>query len=271
MNLIMGKVKNIYHILEELAESYPQAITINGEYFSTAEAATTAFSGYEGPVDIFFPKLDEEAIESIQKAQAMTNTEKALWKKFEDQDAIDLTLKNGEEVRIQKMNVAWEAFRVDCPDGEVKHGLTMAQVGHLLNTLVKRDKVYRIKVKKYMTQEGTPEFDFMQKWNNNIPMPFRIMAGRKIQETKGMVKMTCWGQMFSEQESHCFKCGKKLVNPVSKYFGLGPECGGHNYTNPFNTEEELIAAVHNNMKFLASIEWTGWIPKSAIVEEEEIC
>lgn len=46
-----------------------------------------------------------------------------------------------------------------------------------------------IKVKAYMTKPATPQFDFMQKWNNNKPMPYRIMKGEKVKETKGMVYM----------------------------------------------------------------------------------
>jgi hypothetical protein len=63
------------------------------------------------------------------------------------------------------------------------------------------------------------------------------------------------------------KCGRELTNPVSQYFGIGPECGGHNYINPFETEEELKAAVKDMQEQLKEIKWTGWIIKSAIEEE----
>lgn len=129
------------------------------------------------------------------------------------------------------------------------------------------DKIYRIKVRQYMTRPSTPQFDFQDKWNNGIPMPMRIMVGRKLKETKGMVQMELWGEITDEITHSCMKCGKRLTNNVSKFFGIGPECGGHNYTNPFETDEELKAAVKDIQEQLKEIKWTGWIIKSAIEEE----
>jgi hypothetical protein len=52
---------------------------------------------------------------------------------------------------------------------------------------------------------------------------------------------------------------------------MGPECGGHNYTNPFESEEELKSAVESYRKnYLQKITWSGWIIKSAIIEREEM-
>lgn len=130
------------------------------------------------------------------------------------------------------------------------------------------DKIYQIKVRRYMTQPATPAFTFQSQWNNNIPMPMRIMVGKKVKETKGMVKMQLWGEMVNEVEVCCLKCGKTLTNPVSHYFGLGPECGGHMYKHPFETEDELRAAVEENNEKLALITWEGWIVKSAIEIKE---
>lgn len=132
------------------------------------------------------------------------------------------------------------------------------------------DTEYRITVKKYMTQKASPEFDFMAKWNNDNPMPLRIMTGRKIKETKGMVYMELHGDMYAEKMCTCMKCGKKLTNKVSQYFGIGPECGGHNYVNPFNTEEELKQAVAEYRKKLVSTTWTGWVIRSSIIKEEKV-
>lgn len=127
--------------------------------------------------------------------------------------------------------------------------------------------IYRIKVRQYMTRPASPEFDFHTKWNNDQPMPMRIMVGRKLKETRGMVQMELWGEITEELTHHCMKCGRVLSNPVSKYFGIGPECGGHNYTNPFETDEELKLAVKDMQEQLREIKWTGWIIKSAIEEE----
>lgn len=129
---------------------------------------------------------------------------------------------------------------------------------------------YRITVKKYMTQKATPEFDFMAKWNNNIPMPLRMMTGWIEKETRGMVYMHLHGDMYAEQMCTCMKCGKHLTNKVSQYFGIGPECGGHAYVNPFETQEELDKAVADYRKKLQQITWEGWIIRSSITDSEEV-
>ena len=128
---------------------------------------------------------------------------------------------------------------------------------------------YVLTVKQYMIKKATPEFDFMAKWNHDEPMPLRTMVGTKVKETRGMVYMKLHGDIVSDQVQFCMKCGKPITNPVSKFFGMGPECGGHNYVNPFDTEEELKAAVNSYRKQLNKITWEGWIIKSAIIKCEE--
>lgn len=132
------------------------------------------------------------------------------------------------------------------------------------------NKEYIITVKKYMTCKATPSFDFMARWNGDKPMPFRTMIGTVEKETKGMVYMNLHADIIAEQVCTCMKCGRPLTNPVSQYFGVGPECGGHNYVNPFNSEEELKAAVSAYRKQLRNIKWSGWIIKSAITERKEL-
>lgn len=129
---------------------------------------------------------------------------------------------------------------------------------------------YKITVKQYMLKKSTPDFDFMKKWNNDNPMPLCTMVGEKLDETRGMVKMSLHGDIFSTKTMTCMKCGKPITNEVSQYFGLGPVCGGHNYTNPFATEAELKAAVSEYKKKLQHTTWEGWIIKSAILEKEPI-
>ena len=135
-----------------------------------------------------------------------------------------------------------------------------------------KEEVYRITVKKYMTQPTEPgsTFDFMAKWNNNNPMPLRTMIGTVNKETRGMVNMTLHGDIYAEKICTCMKCGRKLTNPVSQYFGIGPECGGHNYVNPFEDEQQLKEAVAEYKKQLQAMTWTGWIIRSAIIEQEEV-
>ena len=124
----------------------------------------------------------------------------------------------------------------------------------------------RITVKSYMTKKSSPDFNFMEKWNDNIPMPLRTMVGRKIKETPGMLFMELHGDITQEITQTCMKCGRPITNPISQYFGLGPECGHHNYVNPFSTEEELREHVKAYREKLRTITWKGWIPKSAFVE-----
>lgn len=129
---------------------------------------------------------------------------------------------------------------------------------------------YQITVKRYMTQKASATFDFMEKWNNNIPMPLRTMVGTVEKETRGMVYMKLHGDIIEERVCTCMKCGRVLTNPVSQFFGIGPECGGHNYVHPFNTDEELKAAVDAYKKQLRNIKWEGWVIKSAITERREV-
>lgn len=133
------------------------------------------------------------------------------------------------------------------------------------------DTVYRITVRQYMTKPSNPSFDFMAKWNNDNPMPMRTMVGTVEKETSGMVYMHLHGDITSTVTQYCMKCGKPITNPVSQFFGMGPECGGHNYTNPFESEEELKSAVESyRQNYLQKITWSGWIIKSAIIEREEV-
>ena len=124
-----------------------------------------------------------------------------------------------------------------------------------------------ITVKAYMTKPASPEFDFMAKWNNNVPMPMRTMVGTVVKETKGMVYMKLHGALLAERTYTCMCCGRQLTNPVSQFFGVGPECGGHNYTHPFDTDEELRQAVEAYKKVLLNKTWSGWVIKSAIIED----
>jgi len=133
------------------------------------------------------------------------------------------------------------------------------------------DVLYKVTVRQYMTKPANSNFDFMKKWNNNIPMPLRTMVGTIEKETAGMVYMKLHGDITSRVTQYCMRCGKPITNPVSQFFGMGPECGGHHYVNPFETEEELRIAIEDYRRnYLQRIVWEGWIIKSAIIEQEEI-
>ena len=133
------------------------------------------------------------------------------------------------------------------------------------------EKEYEITVKAWMTKPSSPEFDFMARWNNDVPMPFRTMVGKKTKETKGMEYWELHGDTVGKIMCTCLKCGRPLNNPISQYFGLGPECGGHNYTSPFDTEEELENAVERYRRdVLQKVKWSGWLTKSAVISCKEI-
>ena len=122
-----------------------------------------------------------------------------------------------------------------------------------------------------MTKKSSIDFDFMAKWNNDIPMPLRTMVGTVEKETPGRVYMKLHGDITSKVTQYCMKCGKQITNPVSQFFGMGPECGGHHYVSPFETEEELQAAIEDYRRnYLQRITWEGWIIKSAILEQEAL-
>jgi len=120
----------------------------------------------------------------------------------------------------------------------------------------------RITVKKYMTEQSSPGFDFMAKWNNDRPMPLRTMEGEILQETKGMLKMHLKG--FGEATCNCMRCGRTLTNPISRHYGIGPEC-----MSKLGLVRD-IDDVSGIIEDLAEIEWEGWVIKSAITEKEAV-
>lgn len=116
----------------------------------------------------------------------------------------------------------------------------------------------KITVKPYMTKKATPEFDFMAKWNNDNPMPLRSMKGVKIKETPGMVYMKLHG--FAEETVACLRCGKTLTNPISKLYGIGPECIRH-VPAIADIDVNDVDGIKNKLK---EVSWEGWIIKSSM-------
>lgn len=121
---------------------------------------------------------------------------------------------------------------------------------------------YQLTVKKYMTQPASPEFDFMSKWNNNKPMPMRMMQGTVEKETRGMVYMKLHG--MAKPTVTCFCCGKELTNPISRKYGIGPIC-----LSKMGIVRD-IEDVKGISEELVNLTWEGWIIRSAITEWEEV-
>lgn len=124
------------------------------------------------------------------------------------------------------------------------------------------DTEYEITVKPYMTKKATADFDFMLKWNNDKPMPMRIMQGTVEKETRGMVYMKLHG--LAKPTVTCYCCGKELTNPISRHYGIGPIC-----LSKLGIIRE-IDDVENIREELINIEWSGWIIKSSILNKKEI-
>ena len=140
---------------------------------------------------------------------------------------------------------------------------------HISGNHMRKGHEYIVRVLRWMTQPTTDNsFDFMLRWNKNIPMPLRVMRGRVLSETRGMLYMEL--RACPLRTDYCMKCGKPLTHPVSRLYGLGPECGGHYHINPFNTEEELQAAIQEVRKKLNEVTWAGWIAKSGVEYATEV-
>lgn len=140
---------------------------------------------------------------------------------------------------------------------------------HISGEHLRKGREYIVRVKKWMTEPTSSSgFDFMYHWNKNVPMPLRVMRGRVLSETRGMVYMEL--RACPLKTDYCMRCGKALTHPVSKLYGLGPECGGHYHINPFSTEEELQSAIEEVREKLNSVTWTGWIAKSGIEYATEV-
>jgi hypothetical protein len=140
---------------------------------------------------------------------------------------------------------------------------------HITGDHMRKGHEYIVKVKAWMTKPTSNSgFDFMYHWNKNVPMPLRVMRGRVLSETRGMVYMEL--RACPLKTDYCMKCGRPLTHPVSRLYGLGPECGGHYHINPFNTEEELQEAIHEVREKLNNVTWTGWIAKSGVEYATEV-
>ena len=60
------------------------------------------------------------------------------------------------------------------------------------------------------------------------------------------------------------RCGRRLTNPVSKRYGIGPEClTKMGFIVEPDEVDEIKASINE-------VRWIGWIIKSAITEQEEI-
>lgn len=146
---------------------------------------------------------------------------------------------------------------------QVKHNDT-----EYVSTKMEVGNSYKITVKKYMTEPATSNFDFQDKFNNGVPMPLCIMQGKVTKETRGMFHMELEGK--AEVTTKCLCCGRTLTNPISKLYGIGPECSEKVGLIRIESEEEAKEKLKELSTQISNIKWTGWVIKSAIKEWEEV-
>lgn len=129
-------------------------------------------------------------------------------------------------------------------------------------------KSYQVTVKSWMR---TYKSDFfLSQWNKE-PMPYITMTGKLLDRTANLYKMALRvDYQTSDKSTTCLKCGKPLSNPVAQYFGVCQSCGCYEYSEPFDTQEELMSAVNAYKEGLKEITWEGAICKSAITNIIEI-
>jgi hypothetical protein len=129
-----------------------------------------------------------------------------------------------------------------------------------------KKEIYRIEVRKYMTEKSSPDFDFMMKYNNDLPMPLRRMYGEILEETKGMYKMRLHARA-ERNASSCSHCMRELTHPISMIYGIGPICGEHGYMTTDYTksrikdDEELFKLADADLRKTV---WEGFVIKRAI-------
>lgn len=116
-------------------------------------------------------------------------------------------------------------------------------------------KEHKILVKAWMT-----------KMDKGLPM--RTMVGTIERQSSKAYYMKLHGQ--PEPSTKCLHCNRKLTHPVSQIYGIGPICGQHYHINPLNSEKELEEKMEEIKSKLESITWEGWIPKSQILEMNEV-
>jgi len=151
----------------------------------------------------------------------------------------------------------------DIPDIKLDNTVVISLIPNVTRQTAKRvddTTEHIITVKKYMTQPASPTFDFMKKWNSNVPMPMRTMQGVILKETKGMVQMRLHG--FAKKTITCVMCGRDLTNPISRAYGIGPICLGK---LGISRDIDDVSGITED---LVNMEWTGWIIKSAITSDE---
>jgi hypothetical protein len=166
---------------------------------------------------------------------------------------------NGEEIEAQTISE-----RLSSMSGHIEIALVPKNTIDIQNTSP-TDQVI-VYVKPWMLEKSNNELTFMGVWNKDVPMPLRYMVGTVSKETNRMYYMKLRGEL--QPANVCARCGRTLVNPVSKIIGIGPECGHHVGIEPsvFINKEQAEQKIKQLSEKFRSVKWEGWIPKTAILE-----
>jgi hypothetical protein len=111
-------------------------------------------------------------------------------------------------------------------------------------------KIEEIKVRQWLTRK------------DDNPVPMRIMTGEVVRETQKAMLVKLNG--FLRPSGTCLHCGRRLTNPVSLLYGIGPICGEHFNINPLSSAEELHSIYEEMARLMGEVKWEGWIPKSQV-------
>lgn len=137
-----------------------------------------------------------------------------------------------------------------------------------IETHKQQTQQYVIEVKDWMTRKSCKDFLFMQQWNNDEPMPLKVMQGELLQETRGMIRMKLHG--ISRNCDTCAKCGRVISNPISRLYGIGPECCDKLGILRDIREDEALKQLDIIRQRIENITWEGWVAKSAILNLEKV-
>lgn len=113
---------------------------------------------------------------------------------------------------------------------------------------------YRIRLERWFTHKDENKF------------PVRIWHGWVEYESAKALHVNLWVQ--PGQDGECLRCGRTLTHPISKYVGLGPECGKHYYKG-YNLETSTHMNEWNDLlefikKGYDGVTYNGWIPRKSV-------
>ena len=86
--------------------------------------------------------------------------------------------------------------------------------------------------------------------------------GRVEKQTQKAVYLKLHGQALPVIT--CMRCGRTLTNPISRHYGLGIECI-NKVGLGFLAE---VTDVDKIKEALVDVKWEGFVPKSAIIENQ---